>query len=124
MTKSVLIVDDSIFVYEEIKYMLADTDYRVTGYAKDGKQALKMYEELQPDIVTMDIIMPGVNGIEVSRRILDRWEDAKIIVISSLAYDDTEEKAEDVGVCDFLFKPLEKDTFIKALDRALEKGIE
>ncbi|MCI8645640.1 MAG: response regulator [Firmicutes bacterium] len=119
MTKNVLIVDDSIFIYEEIKYILADTDYRVVGYAKDGAQALKMYEELKPDVVTMDIVMPGANGIEISQEIMERWKDAKIIVISSLAYDKTMEKAEAAGVCDFLFKPLKREEFIAALDRAV-----
>lgn len=119
MAKTVLIVDDSIFVYEEIKYILADTDYRVVGYAKDGAQALKMYEELKPDVVTMDIVMPGTNGIEVSHKLIERWNDAKIIVISSLAYDKTMEQAEAAGVCDFLFKPLERDEFMAALERAV-----
>lgn len=121
MAKNVLIVDDSIFIYEEIKYILADTDYRVVGYAKDGEQALKMYEELKPDVVTMDIVMPGINGIETCRSLIEKWSDAKVIMISSLAYDQTMEKAEAAGVRDFLFKPLEKDVFIEALDRVVGK---
>ncbi len=119
MKKEVLIVDDSIFVYEEIKYMLADTNYRVVGYAKDGAQAMRMYEELKPDVVTMDIIMPGINGIDTSRLLMDKWKDAKVIIVSSLAYDDTEEKARSAGVSGFVFKPLEKEAFLKALDEAV-----
>ncbi len=118
MKKSVLIVDDSIFVYEEMKYMLADTDYQVAGYAKDGAQAMRMYDEVKPDVVTMDIIMPGINGIDTSRLLLDKYKDAKVIIVSSLAYDETKEKAESAGVSGFVFKPLEKEAFIQALDKA------
>ncbi len=119
MKKDVLVVDDSIFIYEEIKAILEDTDYQVAGYAKDGAQAMKMYEELRPDIVTMDIIMPGINGIDTSRLLLDRWKDAKIVIVSSLAYDETEEKAKSAGTSGFVFKPIEKGAFLDALDHAM-----
>ncbi len=118
MEKRVLAVDDSVFVYEEIKYMLDGSDYRVVGYAKDGAQAMRMYGELLPDVVVMDIIMPGINGIDTSKLILDKWNDAKIIVASSLAYDEALEKAEETGIAGFVFKPLEKAEFLHALDDA------
>ena len=119
MEKRVLIVDDSIFVHEEIKYMLEGTKYRVVGQAKDGAQAMKIYEEVQPDVVTMDIIMPGINGIDTSKLMLDRWKDAKIVIVSSLAYDETNDKALEAGVRGFVFKPLEKEEFLSALDNAV-----
>lgn len=118
MEKRVLIVDDSVFVHEEIKYMLEGTKYRVIGQAKDGAQAMRLYEELNPDIVTMDIIMPGINGLDTSKLMLDRWNDAKIVIVSSLAYDETNDKAMEAGVCGFVFKPLEKEEFLGALDAA------
>ena len=124
MTKSVLIVDDSIFIYEEIKYMLSDTDYRVIGYAKDGEQAIKMYAELKPDVVTMDIILPGDNGIDISKTIINRWPDARVVVVTSLAYDSIKEEADGAGVCGFIFKPMEKDSFVKALDQAVGRDSE
>lgn len=124
MEKRVLIVDDSVFVHEEIKYMLEGTDYRVVGQAKDGAQAMRLYEELKPDVVTMDIIMPGINGLDTSKLIIDKWSDAKIVIVSSLAYDDTTEKAEEAGVVGFVFKPLEKEEFLSALDKAVGKASE
>lgn len=118
MEKTVLVVDDSLFIYDEIKYMLEDTDYRIVGHAKDGAQAMRMYEKLKPDVVTMDIIMPGINGIDTSKLLLDRWHDAKIVIVSSLAYDETREESEKAGVSGFIFKPLEKMEFIEALNQA------
>lgn len=119
MEKRVLIVDDSVFVHEEIKYMLEGTKYRVVGQAKDGAQAMRLYGELMPDLVTMDIIMPGINGLDTSRLMLDKWHDAKIVIVSSLAYDETNEKAMEAGVSGFVFKPLEKEEFLAALDAAV-----
>ena len=118
MEKTVLVVDDSLFIYDEIKYMLEDTNYRIVGYAKDGAQAMRMYEKLKPDVVTMDIIMPGINGLDTSKLLLDRWHDAKIVIVSSLAYDETREESEKAGVSGFIFKPLEKMEFIEALNQA------
>lgn len=106
MKKKLLIVDDSIFVFEEMKYMLADSDFEIAGYAKNGDEALKMYESIQPDIVTLDIIMPGIDGLDTAKLILQKWKDAKIIMISSLAYDETMEQAKSIGVSGFLFKPI------------------
>lgn len=118
MEKRVLIVDDSVFIYEEIKYMLDGTNYRIVGYAKDGEQAVRMYGELLPDVVLMDIIMPGINGIDTSKLILDKWSDAKIVIASSLAYDEALEKAEETGISGFLYKLLERDKLLDALDEA------
>lgn len=118
MEKRVLAVDDSVFVYERIKYMLDGSDYRIVGYAKDGEQAVRMYGELLPDVVLMDIIMPGINGLDASKLILDKWNDAKIIIASSLAYDEALEKAEETGISGFVFKPLEQASLLNALDEA------
>lgn len=120
MERTVLIVDDSIFIYEEMKRMLADTPYKVKGYAKNRDEALAVYEEIQPDIVTMDIILPGEDGLEITQELLKKYPTAKIIVVSSLAYEDTLTEATDVGASGFVYKPLEKDALIGALDQAFQ----
>lgn len=122
MGKSVLIVDDSIFIYESIKEMLSDSSFQVIGHAKSGETAMELYDELHPDLVTMDIIMPDMNGLDSARNILERYPDAKILMISSLAYDDTIREAEEIGACGFLSKPIEKDILIEALDQCLEEN--
>ncbi len=119
MSKKVLIVDDSIFTYKEIKHMLSGTDYEAVGHAKNGQEAFKMYAELMPDIVTMDIILPGLTGLETSKLILGKWKDAKIIIVSSLAYDDTVDEAAKLGITNFIFKPFDKEELIKAFDKML-----
>lgn len=116
MSKKVLIVDDSPFIYDEITSFLSDTDFEIIGHAKNGEEAFEMYDKFLPDVVTMDIIMPGLSGLEVSERILSRWKDANIIMISSLAYDETIDKAASLGIKHFIFKPIEPDELIKALN--------
>ncbi|MCQ4726099.1 response regulator [Anaerotignum faecicola] len=116
MSKKILIVDDSLFTFEEMKSMLSGTDYEASAHAKNGEEAFKMYAQLMPDIVTMDIILPGLSGLETSKLILGKWKDAKIVIVSSLAYDDTINKAAELGINNFIFKPFEKEELIKALD--------
>lgn len=113
--KTLMIVDDSLFIYEEMKHMLADSEFEIIAYARDGESALEQYEHTHPDIVTMDIILPGIDGLEASQHILDRFPDAKIIIVSSLAYDDTTEQAEAIGINHVLFKPFSAEELVAAL---------
>ena len=115
MEKNVLVVDDSMFIYEELKYMLADTPFQIIGHAKSGEDAVDLYENLKPDLITMDIVLPGMDGLEAAGIILKEHADAKIIMISSLAYDDTIEEAKKIGTKGFIFKPIERDVLMGVL---------
>lgn len=116
MTKKLLVVDDSRFILEEIKHDLKDSEYEIIGYAKDGEEALRLYEELSPDLVTLDIILPHIEGTEVAKIMLKRWPEAKILIVSSLAYDDTIDEAKQAGVEHVLFKPFTKEGLLEKLD--------
>lgn len=115
--KRVMIVDDSRFVYEELKLMFDETDYKVVGYANNGEKALELYGEVNPDVVTMDIILPGMDGIETTRQLIEKWPDARILMLSSLAYEDTMSESKESGAKDFIYKPFEKENLIQTLDR-------
>lgn len=117
MKKTVLIVDDSIFIYEELRYMLADTPFQIIGHAKSGEDAVALYEDLKPDVITMDIVLPGIDGLKAARTIREKHADAKIIMISSLAYDDTIEESKKIGACGFIFKPVEKAFLLETLGK-------
>lgn len=118
MAKSLMIVDDSRFIYEEMKHLLADSEFEIVGYCKDGEEALEQYEKLRPDVVTMDIILPGIDGLDATQALIEKWPDARVVVVSSLAYDDTIERAQQVGALGFIFKPLEKDKMLEVLEKA------
>lgn len=119
MKKKLLVVDDSVFIWDEIRHIVEDTDYEVVGCSKSGEQAIGFYEEMKPDLVTMDIILPGIDGIQTAKTILEKWPEAKIIMLSSLAYDDTIEEAKKIGASGFLFKPFEQDAVLSEFQKVL-----
>lgn len=120
MSTSVMVVDDSRIVFAQIKKMLQDTDFEIVQYCQSGESALEAYGNCNPDIVTMDIIMPGMDGFETAKKILEKWPDAKIIMVSSLAYDETIAEAAALGLKDFIYKPLQRDKIIEALTKAVQ----
>lgn len=119
MKKKVMVVDDSRVTEIQICKLLEDTDYEVAAHCENGEEAIARYAEVAPDIVTMDIIMPGIDGLETAQVLLDEHPEARIVMVSSLAYDDTMEEADCIGAKGFLYKPLEKQTFLEALEQAM-----
>ena len=113
--KKVLIVDDSLFIRAMIKGVLVQNGYEVIAEACDGDDAISKYKEFQPDIITMDITMPGTNGIVASKEILKLNPDAKIIVISALGHQDYILDLLKSGVKDYMFKPVNPQLLIQTV---------
>ena len=65
------------------------TDFEIVKCVKSGESAIEEYEEVKPDVITMDILMPGVDGLKAAKEIIEKWPDARILMVSSLAYDET-----------------------------------
>ena len=122
MSKRIMVVDDSRLVRVQMEDVLAGTEYEIAAYCRSGEDAIARYAEVQPDLVTMDIIMPGMDGLETARTILEAHPEAKIVMVSSLAYDDTIEEASIIGTKGFLCKPLSQDGLIEALEQVLHNG--
>ena len=106
MGKRIMIVDDSRVIEVQMAKLLEGTEYEVAAYCKDGEEALARYGEVLPDLVTMDIIMPGMDGLEAAEAILEDYPEARIVMVSSLAYEDTIQEADEIGAKNFVFKPL------------------
>ena len=119
MKKRLMVVDDSRVLEYQICKLLEDTDYEVAAYCENGEEAIARYEEVRPDIVTMDIIMPGIDGLEAAQIIAEAHPDARIIMISSLAYEDTLREAEAVGAKLFLYKPIDRENLLDALEQVM-----
>lgn len=124
MKHSVMVVDDSRVVYAGMKKMLDGSEMEITCFCRSGEEALEKYESVMPELVTMDIVMPGMDGLEACRELRERWPDAKVLVVSSLAYDDTIRCAESLGAKGFLFKPFDKESLLENLRKALEPEAE
>ncbi len=113
--RRILIVDDSPFIAKEISDIVSDNGYEVVGHAKSGEAGITMAEELKPDIITMDIIMPGIDGIEAAVEILKNNPDQKIVMLSSLCDQDTIEEIQTIGLKHLIAKPIEADQLLGVL---------
>ena len=118
---TILVVDDSPFASKQIKDLVEKADYEVIAYAKNGEEGIQMYEELHPDIVIMDIIMPGMDGIETAGIIVSRDKNARIMMLSSLCDEGTMEEIKAIGLKYLLPKPWEDDVLIATLELLLKQ---
>lgn len=122
MGKQLMIVDDSRVTEMQMEKMLEGTGYEVAAFCQSGEEAIARYEEVQPDLVTMDIIMPGMDGLETSEVILKKHPEARIVMVSSLAFDDTIHEAEDIGVKAFVYKPFDKEQLLNSFEKVLAES--
>ena len=113
-----MVVDDSRVIHAEIKRLLADSDYEIVGCCRSGEDSIALFEECQPDLVTMDIVMPGMDGFDTVRTLQEKHPDVRVLMLSSLAYDDTIDEAVEIGAKGFVFKPIDREQLISALDDA------
>ena len=119
LSKTLMIVDDSRIVHAKMK-QLEGSDFEIIGFCRTGEDAIQSYRAYRPDLVTMDIVMPGMDGLEAAKAIIGEFPDANIVMVSSLAYDDTMDTAEEIGAKGFVFKPFEKDDLLKVLNDAVK----
>ena len=116
---SVLIVDDAAFMRMMLKDILSKNGYEVLGEAENGKVAVSMYEELKPDVVTMDITMPEMDGITAVKEIKKASPDAKVVMVSAMGQQAMVIEAIQAGAADFIVKPFQPDRVLEALGKAV-----
>lgn len=117
MSKKVLIVDDASFMRVNLKNMLTNAGYEVIGEAVDGEDAIEKYKELKPELVTMDITMPNLDGIEAVKNIKSFDQDANIIMCSAMGQEKMIIEAIQAGAKDFVVKPFDKNRVIEAIEK-------
>ncbi|MBR1671144.1 MAG: response regulator [Butyrivibrio sp.] len=113
--KRVLIVDDSRVARRMLKNMLETSGYEVVAEAINGKEGFELYKKLSPDVVTMDITMPELNGLEALAQIREFDPDAKVIVISAAGQDEKQKEALGLGAFKFITKPYENEDILNAI---------
>lgn len=119
MSKTVLICDDAMFMRSILKDILSKADFEVVGEASSGDEAVAKYKELNPDLVTMDIVMPGKNGIETVKEIISQDADARILMCSAVGQQALVRQALESGARDFVIKPFDQTRVMEAVDRVL-----
>lgn len=120
MSKTVLIVDDAAFMRMMIKDILNKNGFDVVGEAEDGQQAVDKYKELTPDLVTMDITMPEMDGIAALKEIKKIDPNSTVIMCSAMGQQAMVIDAIQAGAKDFIVKPFQADRVIEAINKALE----
>jgi two-component system chemotaxis response regulator CheY len=119
MSKRILIVDDAAFMRMMIKDILTKNGYEVVGEAADGMQAVEKFKELRPDLVTMDITMPEMDGITALKEIKAVEPNAVVIMCSAMGQQAMVIDAIQAGAKDFIVKPFQADRVIEAIQKAL-----
>lgn len=113
---TILVVDDSPFASKQIKDIVEDNGYEVIGYAKNGEESIELYKELHPDIVILDIIMPGIDGLETAEILMKNNPGVKILMLSSLCDAGTLEEVRGIGLKYLIPKPVEDDVLLATLE--------
>ncbi len=113
-----LIVDDAAIMRLRLREIL-EPRYQIVAEAGDGDEAIEMYAQYKPDFVTLDISMPKTNGIVALRRLVEQFEDPRVVIVSAVGQQRIVLEALAQGACDFVVKPFEPARVLKAVDRIL-----
>ena len=117
--KRVLITDDALFMRVTLKNILINNGYEIAGEAKTGKESIELYLQTRPDLVTMDITMPEMDGITAVREIRKRDPAAKIIMCSAMGQKNMVLEAVSAGARDFIVKPFQADKVLDAIRKQI-----
>lgn len=121
--KKVLVVDDAAFTRNMLKKIIDKNEYtEVVGEAKNGNEALEVYDKLKPDLVTMDLVMPEKGGIETTEELMKKDSNATIVVVSALGQEALVLEAAKKGAKDFIQKPFKSEQVLEVIDRILLKN--
>jgi two-component system chemotaxis response regulator CheY len=115
--KTVLIVDDIPYVRKTLKQILTSRGYRIVGEAENGEEAVRLYQETLPDVVTMDLVMPVMNGVAATQSILKQDPEAKIVVLSAMMQENLVADAILAGAKDYIIKPFQTEEVMKVMNQ-------
>lgn len=115
----ILVVDDAAFMRMMLKDILGKNGHEIAGEAANGAEAVAKYGELKPDLVLMDIVMPGMNGVEAVRQIIKENPDAVVLMVSALGQEAMVKEALEAGAKDFVTKPFKRERVLEAVSKIL-----
>ncbi len=117
----ILIADDAAFMRFVIRKMLEEIGHEIVGEAADGRSAVAKYTELKPDLVTLDITMPGMKGNVALKKIRELDPESKVIIVSALGQQNVIAEAIVNGASDFIIKPFDQAKLIETVEKVLRK---
>jgi len=114
-----LIVDDASFMRSSLKYIVENAGHTVVGMAREGQEALDLYKKFEPDVVTLDVLMEGMDGFSALRRIMKEDPEAKVVMVTAVGNEDRQEKARKLGASGYIRKPFKQTEIVEEVDRVL-----
>ncbi|HCX21952.1 MAG: response regulator [Flammeovirgaceae bacterium] len=119
MSKKVLIVDDSIYMRSLIRSALEEAGLEVVGEAKDGETAIDLALDTQPDLITLDNILPDMMGFEILKVLRDQGLESKVIMISAVGQQTVVNKGKELGASEYIVKPFTSEALIEVVNRVM-----
>ena len=110
MSKRLLVIDDSPFVFKAVSKALEGTEYEVIGNALDGQLGVDKYIETRADVITLDVTMPVMDGLQTAKRLFEINPNVKIIMLSAMGDETLLNQAREIGIKFFLTKPFQPPT--------------
>lgn len=124
MPSKILIADDAAFMREMLRDILDESEFEIVAEASNGDEAVAGFREHHPDVLTLDIVMPGKSGLDALREILEEDSGARVVMCSALGQEALVMEALEIGAKDFVVKPFKPEQVIAALSKAIEKPSE
>ena len=120
LKRRLLVIDDSPFIFKAVKRAVEPEGYEVVGNAENGKFGLELYEELKPDVITLDITMPIMDGLETAENLFKINPEIRIVMLSAMGDDVLLERAKKIGIKQFLSKPFRSEELLNSLNALFE----
>lgn len=119
MSKKVLIVDDSIYMRSLIKTALVGAGFEVVGEAQNGETAIDLALELQPDLITLDNILPDMMGFEIMKVLVEEGLESKVIMVSAVGQQTVVKKGLSLGISEYIVKPFTEEDLIAVVNKVM-----
>ncbi|MBL8048753.1 MAG: response regulator [Chthonomonas sp.] len=117
MAKRILITDDALFMRVTLKNILTGAGYEVVGEAANGVESVELFKKLKPDLVTMDITMPELDGIGALKAIKGIDPDARVVMCTAMGQKNMVVEAIQAGAKDFIIKPFQPDRVLESISK-------
>jgi two-component system, chemotaxis family, chemotaxis protein CheY len=118
----VLVIDDSPFIFKAVKKALEPQGFQIVDTASNGKIGIELVEKYNPDIVTLDITMPVMDGIETAKVLCQKYPNIKLIMLSAMGDEVLVNEAKEIGIKHFLLKPFKAEGLLNSINSLLEEN--
>lgn len=116
----IVIVDDASFMRGSLEFILRTAGHEIVGLGRDGAEALNLYKDLQPDLITLDILMKGVDGLTALKSICEFDPAAKVVMVTALGQETKELEARNFGASGYIRKPFRQFDVVEAIGAVLK----